>query len=300
MSAELVKAADWQTQIPLVKSMVARGATDEEFALMCHTAVKYGLDPLLKQIWVVKYGNAPANIFAGRDGFLSIAHRSGDFDGMNTVVEKVQEPIGISKTRYDKFTKEKVTISVKRPWQYKATCTIYKKGAEHAFITEVYEEEYTTGENLWVTKPRTMIAKVAESQNTRKAFNISGLYEPAEMPEPEEKDITPKSSTADAQAEFEKQRGITPQQGETPDIQPETPEQKAKREQGESRAKRLAAAPVEFREHVKAMKFNNKKIFEIMDANQDDPEALLSYVRENSGSQQTLDMPAQGEEGMPI
>lgn len=289
---DLVKSSDWQSQIPLVKSMVARGATDEEFALMCHTAVKYGLDPLLKQIWVVKYGDAPANIFAGRDGFLSIAHRSGDFDGMNTVVEKVNEPIEVVKTRFDKWKKEKVTISVKRDWQYKATCTIYKKGSEHPFITEVYEEEYTTCENLWITKPRTMIAKVAESQNTRKAFNISGLYEPAEMPEPEEKDITPKADIQKAQEEFEKAKGIAPKN--------ETPDQKAKRELGEQRAAIMNAMPKDIQEYFLAAKKTMKlgDWFKMVADNNTDPEQIRGWIKDHP-IVEIPEMPKQGEEGMP-
>ena len=62
MSNEVVKASDWQAQIDLVKRMYAKDATDDEFKLMSHIAVKYELDPLVKQIWLVKYGTQPASI----------------------------------------------------------------------------------------------------------------------------------------------------------------------------------------------------------------------------------------------
>jgi hypothetical protein len=62
-------------------------------------------------------------------------------------------------------------------------CRVFRKDMAHAFYVEVYEKEYTTGKNLWQTKPRIMIQKVAESSCLRRAFSVSGLYCPEEMPE---------------------------------------------------------------------------------------------------------------------
>lgn len=48
--------------------------------------------------------------------------------------------------------------------------TVYKKGGdERGYTAEVFFDEYTTGKNLWVTKPRTMLAKVAEMHALRMA-----------------------------------------------------------------------------------------------------------------------------------
>lgn len=284
MSAALEKA-DWQSQIDLVKSMCAPTATKEEFSLMCHIATKYGLDPLVKQIWVVKYGSQPASIFTGRDGFLSIAHRTGQFAGIETRVEKIDEKIHVKKKR--KKDGAWVEIEVKRDWQYKAVCTIHRTDAAHPFICEVYEEEYTTCENLWTTKTRTMIGKVAESQCLRKAFDISGLYSPEEMPEQEEKDITPKTETA--QEKFEREKGIGKDPAPT-----ETEEQKAAREIAETRLKRLRAMPADVIEFFKAQKWNNGKIFAVMDENNDDPELIRGLM----GDTPKPEMLKQGEEVM--
>lgn len=49
--------------------------------------------------------------------------------------------------------------------------TIYRKGGdERGYSDTVYFDEYNTGKNLWVTKPKTMIAKVAEMHALRMAF----------------------------------------------------------------------------------------------------------------------------------
>lgn len=300
MSAELVKAADWQSQIDLVKRMYAKGATDDEFKLMSHIAVKYELDPLVKQIWLVKYGTQPASIFTGRDGFLSIAHRTGQFAGMSTEVVKVDEKIEVVKSRKN-FKGEKITNVVKREWQYKAVCTIYRKDTPHPFIVEVYEEEYTTAENLWQTKPRTMLGKVAESQCLRKAFDIAGLYSPEEMPEHDEKDITPQTDVQRAQAEFEAKNGIG-QPVEKPPEPPKAPPPKPLTAEQSEKHARIKKMPDDVLQHFRAKKLTVPQIIKIMDDNQiegcDDPEALRGWVAENPIETRPA-MVEQGEEGMP-
>jgi len=143
--------------ISLIKAKVAPNATQTEFELLMYLASKYNLDPLLRQIWLVKFGDSPAQIYAGRDGFLEIAHRSGHFDGMDAGVD------------YD----EKGEIVA--GW-----CKVWRNDMTHPFTSKVLFKEYTTKKNLWLTKPSVMIQKVAESVCLRKAFQVSGLYSPEE------------------------------------------------------------------------------------------------------------------------
>ena len=145
-----------QQQIQLIRDMCARDCTDNEFLLLMQLAKTYQLDPFAKQIWAVKYGNNPAAIFCGRDGFLAIAHRSGKFDGMESGTRKDGDDLV--------------------GW-----CRVYRKDMSRPFEVEVSLSEYSTGKNLWQTKPKTMIIKVAESHALRRAFGISGLYSPEEI-----------------------------------------------------------------------------------------------------------------------
>jgi len=147
-----------QKKIDLIKAKVAGNCTQTEFELLMYLAAKYDLDPLSKQIWAVKFQDSPAQIYVGRDGYLQIAHRSGQFDGMKSWVE------------YDE-----------KDNPVKGKCTVFRKDMSHPFETEVLFKEYSTGKNLWATKPSVMIIKVAESVCLRKAFSISGVYDPDEM-----------------------------------------------------------------------------------------------------------------------
>jgi len=160
-----------ERQVQLMKDTLAKNCSDLEFELFMTLAKAYSLDPFKGQIWVVKYGTAAARVFTGRDGFLEIAHRSGQFDGMvsGSTVDVNGEITGFAK--------------------------VYRKDMSHPFEVEVALEEYQRkyGDSvplefrIWETKPRTMIQKVAESQALRKAFSAFGLYSPEEFGEAEEK-----------------------------------------------------------------------------------------------------------------
>jgi len=170
MTTELTTREFSPTEIALIKNIAAPKCTDDEFKLLLYQARTYKLDPLLKQIWAVKYTDSkPASIFAGRDGFLAIAHRSGAFDGMESGFRKEgMEVIGWAK--------------------------VYRKDMSHPFCVEVNMKEYNRNQGTWLTHGTTMIVKVAEAQALRKAFQISGIYSPDEMPDPVERpmrDITP-------------------------------------------------------------------------------------------------------------
>lgn len=147
--------------IALIKNTVAKGASDAEFKLLLYQAQRYGLDPLVREIWCVKNSNqpdSPAQIFAGRDGFLAIAHRNPHFDGMDSdgIYNDKGELIG-------------------------AVATVWRNDMAHPFTVRVRRDEYDTKRSNWVRMPETMLKKVAECQALRKAFNIHGLYDPDEL-----------------------------------------------------------------------------------------------------------------------
>ena len=151
----------------VIKDTIAKTLTEEQFKIFVYTTQALGLNPLLNEIACVTYkdrdGSSTMSIQVMRDGFLTIAHRSGKFAGL-------ESGVNVSDTGV-----------IECGWA---------KVYHHDFKVPVYQEadfsEYNTGRNLWQSKPKTMIKKVAESMALRKAFNISGVYAPEEM----EKEIT--------------------------------------------------------------------------------------------------------------
>jgi len=155
--AELMNTLNDSTKLSIIRDMFARGLNETEFAVFLELAKRYRLDPFSRQIWAIKYNNDDAKIFVGRDGYLAVAHKSPYFDGMEsgTLTDDKGEIIG---------------------W-----CRVHRSDMKVPFYVQVYEREYTTKKSLWLSKPRTMIQKVAECQCLRKAFNLSGFYDPDEV-----------------------------------------------------------------------------------------------------------------------
>jgi phage recombination protein Bet len=143
----------------LAKSLVAKGASDAEFELLIHIADKYKLDPLLKEIWFIKRKpNEPPIIMTSRDGYLAIAHRSSEFDGMQS---------GTTEDENGKLIK--------------AWCEVWRKDMSHSFKSEVKFSEYVQPSYIWQKYPSAMLMKVAEVFALKRAFSISGMLTQEEM-----------------------------------------------------------------------------------------------------------------------
>ena len=112
---------------------------------------------------------------AGRDSYLTLAHRTGQFAGIESCVKIEECP----------------TLDDKGKWVLEtdlvAYATVFKKGFDKPFVVSVRYAEYAQKTNkgditkFWNEKPETMLKKVAESQVLRKAFNITGLYDESEL-----------------------------------------------------------------------------------------------------------------------
>lgn len=149
----------------LAKSILAKGATDAEFELLLHVANKYHLDPLLKEVWCIKRSpNEPAIIMTSRDGYLTLAHRTGKFDGMQSG-----------------------TIEDSNGKLMKAWAEVWRKDMSHSFKAEVRYSEYTQNSYIWQKYPSAMLIKVAEVFALKRAFSISGMLTQEEMGYEEDK-----------------------------------------------------------------------------------------------------------------
>jgi len=158
---------DWSKELKLVKEITAKNCNTTEFKLLLFMAQQYDLNPLKKEIFAIKYQNHPAMIMVSRDGFLNIAHKSGKFGAMKTTFE---------------FETKKNRLGNDVEVPKSATCRIWRKDFDKPFEVTVYAKEYMDwSKPIWKAKPATMLGKVAESQCLRRAFNISGMYEPSEM-----------------------------------------------------------------------------------------------------------------------
>ena len=160
-----------------------QNASDIEMQYCMRVAESFNLNPILKQIFFIERKSnvggqwiTKIEPLAGRDSFLTLAHRSGKFAGIETTTD-IKD---VAKLTNGKWEKQSDLV---------AKCCVYRADMERPVIVEVSYSEYVQKTNqgevtkFWKEKPETMLKKVAESQALRKAFDITGLYAEEEIRE---------------------------------------------------------------------------------------------------------------------
>ena len=133
---------------------LGQSLTSAEKVQFFNVCLAYNLNPIKKEIYAVKYGQAPASIIVGYEVYIKRAERSGKLDG------------------YDVKTEGNI-----KDGSLKAIVTIYRKDWSRPFAHEVYYSEYVQRTKdgqvtkFWLEKPITMLKKVAISQGFRLCFS---------------------------------------------------------------------------------------------------------------------------------
>jgi phage recombination protein Bet len=155
-------------QAQLISTTIAPGCSGDELRLFAYACQRTGLDPFSKQIYAIKRGGK-MTIQAGIDGLRSIAERTGQLDGSETL------------WCGDDGQWTDVWLGSKPPAAAKTT--IWRKGASHPFTGVARFADYNAGQGLWSKMGATMIAKCSEALALRKAFpaDLSGVYSTDEM-----------------------------------------------------------------------------------------------------------------------
>ena len=155
-------------QAQLISTTIAPGCSGDELRLFAYACQRTGLDPFSKQIYAIKRGGK-MTIQAGIDGLRSIAERTGQLDGSETL------------WCGDDGQWTDVWLGSKPPAAAKTT--IWRKGAGHPFTGVARFQDYNAGQGLWTKMGATMIAKCSEALALRKAFpaDLSGVYSSDEM-----------------------------------------------------------------------------------------------------------------------
>ena len=160
-------------QKQLIASTIAPGCSADELRMFAYACQRTGLDPFSKQIYAIKRGGK-MTIQAGIDGLRSIAERTGQLDGSETLW-----------CGEDGEWKD-VWLGSKPPAAAKTI--IHRKGSQHPFVGVARYADYNAGQGLWNKMGATMIAKCSEALALRKAFpaDLSGVYGSEEMEQVED------------------------------------------------------------------------------------------------------------------
>jgi len=136
-----------------VKKYFCPEASEKELYMFLNICKSFQLNPFKREVYLVKYGKAPATILVGYETYLKRAERSGKYNGMKAW-----------------------TTGEAKDFTLKGHVEVYRKDWEKPLSHEVDYDEYVAMNSegkptrFWAQKPKTMIKKVAISQAFRFAF----------------------------------------------------------------------------------------------------------------------------------
>lgn len=156
-------------------------ATDQDVLMFIELCKAQNLNPFVRDAYLVKFGNQPAQIIVGKDVFIKRASEHPNFNGMKAGIVILDKNGDIKEREGALKLKEEELVG---GW-----CEVHLKDKEFPVKSVVSFEEYAQKKNdgtlnsMWSSKGATMIRKVAQSQALREAFpnELRGLYQQEEM-----------------------------------------------------------------------------------------------------------------------
>lgn len=187
MSGIVKYTSDSGQEITLTQGIVAQyiacnqNVTPQEFMTFAALCKNYGLNPFIREAYMIKYGNQPATIVTGKDVFTKRAYRHPKFQGFQAGIT-VQNQQGQRLKRKGSAIYEGETVI--GGW-----AEVYLADYQVPIYDEVSFDEYAgrkkdgTLNKTWSSKPGTMIRKVALVHALREAFpeEFNGMYDQSEM-----------------------------------------------------------------------------------------------------------------------
>ena len=158
--------------------------TDQEVVYFINLCKSQGLNPFIKDCYLIKYGNTtPAQMVVSKDVFLKRAERNSEFDGLDAGIIVINNESGELTYRKGAFYL-KDREEVVGGW-----ADVFRKNTSHPTHIEVSVEEYAGRtkdgklNSQWGSKMGTMVRKVAITQALRETFpnDFQQMYSEEEM-----------------------------------------------------------------------------------------------------------------------
>jgi len=152
-----------------------------EFKFFTELCRARGLNPFLKEAYLIKYGKEAAQLVVGKDAIERRAILSPQYDGMDSGIIVTNDKGEITE-RQGLFYVESETVV--GGW-----ARVYRKDWTHPVYISVSVKESIQRKKdgnpntMWRTKTATMVEKVASVRALRKAFveQLGGMYDADEM-----------------------------------------------------------------------------------------------------------------------
>ena len=161
-----------------VKNYLTSGngaVTEQETLMFIELCKAQKLNPFIREAYLIKFGNSPANIVVGKDVFVKRAYRNPNFEGMKA---------GIVVVGKDGLIEEREgSLKLKGEELVGGWCEVYTNDKKFPIKSVVSLEEYSKSQSTWKTMPCVMIRKCAMVTALREAFpeDLQGLYDESEV-----------------------------------------------------------------------------------------------------------------------
>lgn len=169
-----------------IREVLFSHISSDEFDILIGIGKATNLNPFLREIWAVKYGSGPANIFIGRDGYRKAAQSQAEYDFHYTECvcknDEFEVVDGVISHKF-KFADRGELLG--------AYCIVRKRHSSQSVYSIVDFKEYNKKQSVWISMPKVMIQKCAEAVALRMAFQgvFSGTYSEAEEWEDKPKQV---------------------------------------------------------------------------------------------------------------
>lgn len=171
-----------------VRNFICKEATIAECRIFLETCKQYHLNPFTKEAYLIHYdnknGDTASTIVLGKTCYMKMAEAHPQYDGFEAGVIVFVPEVG-------ELIHREGSIIYKGEELVGGWAKTYRKDRSRPFYEEVNFSEYDTKKSLWVTKPATMIRKVALVHTLREAFpaTFGGLIDESEIPVDAEADF---------------------------------------------------------------------------------------------------------------
>lgn len=175
-----------ELSVTSIKDLFCPLATDSEAAMFLKVCQYQGLNPFLRDAYLIKYDSkAPASIVIGKDFFTKRADTIPGYDGVRA---------GIVVMRKQQVVQTEGALPLPGDKLIGGWAEVTRKDRSTPTVARVDLCEYNANQSSWRKMPATMIRKVAIVQALREAFpsQFQGLYDEAEMMQsykPDQKEV---------------------------------------------------------------------------------------------------------------
>lgn len=169
-------------QLDLIRNTAAKGCSDTEIAQLLYIALKTGLDPIMRQVYMIKRKQKN-----DQNQWVEVAAPQTGIDGYRLLADRTKRYAPGKAPTFD--YREDGTL-------YSATAYVKKLAGDvwHEVAATAIYDEYAQGQwnnertdfkpnRMWQQMPHSQLAKCAEALALRRAFpaELSGLYTNEEM-----------------------------------------------------------------------------------------------------------------------